>query len=181
VSWSFRTPVGVGNYVAELAAVWAYLGRERVGVEDTVKEAKPVPIPSKWRGEVLAVGEGVGFVNAMFLCLKLYEAACWRCRYIEAEQFLHAPIYSMGRDSLVVVFGHPGGVRAGDVVDVLRAAGKGLTYVEAAEDEFSTAVKGAAVAALTAAAVAKAEKLSVPCFTQRKELREASTPSIYGR
>ncbi len=174
-------PVGVGNYVAELAAVWAYLGREPSNVRRVVEEVKPVTIPKEWGGEVVAIGEGVGFVNAMFLCLKLYEALCMRCRYFEAEQFLHAPIYSISKDSIIVVLEHPGGVRAGDVVDVLKAAGKDFALIEASEDELATAVKGAAVAALTAAAVAKAEGLSSPCFTSRKELREASTPSIYGR
>lgn len=170
-----RYPVGVGNYLAEVAAAWAYLGN------DAPKNLpRPPDISLTGAGEVVAVGEGYGYVNAVFLCLKLYEAACMPCRYYEAEQFLHAPIYSLSKDAVLVIFDHPGGVRAGDVADVARSAGIRHNIVEAGEDGLSTTYAGALAAAKAVAAVADAIGLMEPCFTTKERLLEASTPSIYG-
>ncbi len=170
-----RYPVGVGNYLAEVAAVWAYLGNEA-----PKNLPRPPDIPLSGTEEVIAVGEGYGYVNAVFLCLKLYEVACMRCRYYEAEQFLHAPIYSVSKDSVLVIFAHPGGVRAGDVADVARSAGLRHHVIEAGDDGLSTTYAGALAAAKAAARVAEATGFTRPCFTTRERLREASTPSIYG-
>ena len=169
-------PVGVGNYLAELAAAWAYLGNE------APKGFPRPPTVSLARArEVIAVGEGYGFVNALFLCLKLYEAACMPCRYYEAEQFLHAPIYSISKGSVLVIFEHPGGVRAGDGADIARSAGLRHHVVEAGGDGLATAYVGTLAAARAAAAVADNMGFRRPCFITKKKLREASTPSIYGR
>lgn len=167
-------PVGVGNYLAEIAAAWAYLGNEAPG-----NLPDPPNISLGGAKEVIAVGEGYGYVNAVFLCLKLYEAACMRCRYYEAEQFLHAPIYSVSKDAVLVIFEHPGGVRARDVADVARSAGLRHHLVEAVGDGLSTTYAGTLAAAKAVAAVAGAMGFKEPCFTTRERLREASTPSIY--
>lgn len=172
-------PVGVGNYVAELAAAWAYLGEGYGGVGVRAGDIKPIEVPGGG-GEVVAVGEGAGFVNAVFLCLKLYEVGCYPCRYFEAEQFLHAPIYSLSSKSLVVLFESPSATRVSDVADVLRSAGVRHEIVPAGDGLLGTAVAGAIAAAKTSAYLASREGLTSPCFTSRSRLREASTPSIYG-
>lgn len=168
-------PVGIGNYLAEVAAAWAYLGNEPPS-----RLPPPPNMSLTGAGEVVAVGEGYGFVNAMFLCLKLYEAACMPCRYYEAEQFLHAPIYSLTNRSALVIFEHPGGVRARDVADVARSAGVRHHVIDASEEGLSTVYAGTLAIAKAVAKIADEAGYSKPCFTTRRKLREASTPSIYG-
>ena len=171
-------PVGVGNYSAVIAALGALSGQPIDGVWEAYRAALGAPLP-ELAEEVVAVGEFEGYVNALFTCLKLYEASCLPCRFYRAEQFMHAPIYSLGEKAAVLVFASSTGGYAGRISEVLEKSGCRCVFLDFGGGMLGNLVAGAAYAARLAKAYVEKGGWEKPCFTSKRAILYESTRSIY--
>ncbi len=176
-------PVGVGNFASVITALTWVLTDEDVSPPKELHEPK-VELARYLSGdgvnEVVAVGEGVGAVSAYFTCLKLYETLCMPCRSYSIEQFLHAPIYSLTKDSLTLIFTGRYGVKSRVLQSILEDAGLRHEVISASEGgALATVLDEVGQVILAIADTALMKGVLEPCFESRLNLLKASTPVIY--
>jgi len=177
-------PVGVGNFASVLTVLTWILSGEAAEAPSPSKPVKELAeaIAGGAAAEVVTVGEGLGVVPAYFTCLKLYETLCMPCRSYSIEQFLHAPLYSLSKKTITVVFPDTAGVKSRVLQSILENAGLRYAVVTPPSEggPLALVLGESAQAVLAIAEASEARGFKVPCFEERRDLLEASTPVIYG-
>ncbi len=170
-------PVGIGNFVAVLTALHILGTGEKPQLNEVGLGGVELNL-SKY-GEVVGVGLEESLIPSLFTCLKLSEVTCTPCRCYHLEQFLHAPIYSIRRDSLVVIFESTSKHwKFMKLAEVLREAGFDVAVFRSSNNSFTTVVTQVARFVLSFAG--ELGDLGKPCFMEREYLVKTTTPLIYG-
>lgn len=170
-------PIGVGNFVSAVAAVAALYGIRTLEVRDVSSIHLPY-IDLGRAKEVVLVGSGLGRLLAEFIALKLYEILCKPARTYSSEQFLHAPIYSLGEGTTAIFIGND--LRTRRAYEIVGNSGFNAIHLNTGMSSISDFLNTFRIAVLTLAHVADELMLTKPCFMQRKSILEESTPVIYG-
>jgi len=182
-----KLPIGVSSFVATITAIAKLIGAE-VSIDILksqlnnilAREIKVRGLPST-RGinEVIAVGEGSGLVPAYFLCLKLHEVLCMPCRVYPLEEFLHAPIYSISRSALTVVYPSERTNKASSLISILSKLGVPYVMVKHESTCYANIISGIIQGLKLLLKLVAEFNVKTPCYRDKKVLINISTPLIY--
>ncbi len=180
-------PVGVSSFVAMVTALAKLLGaklninllksklKDITGLEPIVRGS----VSAKNVSEVIAVGEGSGFVAAYFTCLKLYEALCMPCRAYPLEEFLHAPIYSISRNALTLIYSSEKSIKTTHLIEVLSKLGAPYVVIKQMDATYLNIISGVVQGLKLVLKFTTEFNIRTPCYKEKKILVSSSTPLIY--
>ena len=180
-------PVGISSFVAMVTALAKLLG-VKLNISLLKSKLKGItalePIicssaSAKSISEVIAVGEGSGFVSAYFTCLKLYETLCMPCRAYPLEEFLHAPIYSISRSALTVVYPSEKNLKATYLIEVLSRLGVPYVVIKQSDTAYLNIISGVVQGLKLVLKFITEFEVRTPCYKEKKILVSSSTPLIY--
>jgi len=180
-------PVGVSSFIATVAAVAKLLGVE-LNASTLKSQLNNVLIrevrmhglvSARGISEVITVGEGSGLVPAYFTCLKLYETLCLPCRTYPLEEFLHAPIYSISRSALTVVFPSERTSKALSLSGILSKLGTPYVMVSKGSTCYANIISGVIQGLKLLIRLISEFNVKAPCYRDKKVLVTTSTPLIY--
>jgi len=187
VQTSEALPVGVSSFVAMVTALAKLLGaklninllksklKDITGLEPIVRGS----VSAKNVSEVIAVGEGSGFVAAYFTCLKLYEALCMPCRAYPLEEFLHAPIYSISRNALTLIYSSEKSIKTTHLIEVLSKLGAPYVVIKQMDATYLNIISGVVQGLKLVLKFTTEFNIRTPCYKEKKILVSSSTPLIY--
>ncbi len=187
IQTSEALPVGTSSFVAMVTAL-AKLLEVKLNInllKSKLKDAadlEPIvrgSVSTKEISEVIAVGEGSGFVAAYFTCLKLYETLCMPCRAYPLEEFLHAPIYSTSRNALTIVYPSEKSLKAAHLIEVLSKLGVPYVVVKQADTTYLNIISGVIQGLKLVLKFITEFEVRTPCYKEKKILVSSSTPLIY--
>ena len=187
ISTGEELPVGVSSFIATVTAVAKLLGIElnastlKSQLNDMlIREVRIHGLVSaRSISEVITVGEGSGLVPAYFTCLKLYETLCLPCRTYPLEEFLHAPIYSISRSALTVVFPSERTNKALSLSGILSKLGTPYVMVSKESTCYVNIIGGVIQGLKLLLRLITEFNIKAPCYRNKKVLVNSSTPLIY--
>ena len=180
-------PVGISSFIAmaAIAARMTGLSIDTYKLKDilNISRENEVTIENLRRSltdvsEIIIVSNGVGIASGYYTCLKFHEALCMPCRVYPYEELLHAVLFSVRKNSLMIFF-------IEDINEVrylsnlLTNEGIPYTYVVSKNDEFSKFLTYVIKGLRILHEFVKAFGLDKPCFMERRKILEATTPMIY--
>ncbi|MCD6428444.1 MAG: SIS domain-containing protein [Desulfurococcales archaeon] len=180
-------PVGVSSFIAMVTALAKLLGIELNlnSLESKLKDVADLEpevcgsVSTKGISEVIAVGEGSGFAAAYFTCLKFYETLCMPCRAYPLEEFLHAPIYSMSRNALTVIYPSEKSQKAAHLIEVLSKLGVPYVVTKQMDTTYLNIISGTVQGLKLVLKFITEFDVRTPCYKEKKVLVNSSTPLIY--
>ena len=187
VQTSEALPVGVSSFVAMVTALAKMLGAKlninllKSKLKD-ITNLEPVAhgsVSAKNVSEVIAVGEGSGFVAAYFTCLKLYETLCMPCRAYPLEEFLHAPIYSISRNALTLIYSSEKSIKTTHLIEVLSKLGAPYVVIKQMDATYLNIISGVVQGLKLVLKFTTEFNIRTPCYKEKKILVSSSTPLIY--
>ena len=180
-------PVGISSFVAMITALAKLLGiklnmnslrskfRNITDLEPIVRDL----VSAKSISEVITVGEGSGFVAAYFTCLKLYETLCMPCRAYPLEEFFHAPIYSISKDTLTMIYPSERNLKATYFIEILSKLGVPHIIIKPMNTTYLNIISGIVQSLKIILKFITEFNVKIPCYKEKKVLVNSSTPLIY--
>ncbi len=180
-------PVGISSFIAMSTAAARIAGQaiDLSKVRDVINESRKKEIIMKNLceilknvSEVVIVSNDVGLASGYYTCLKFYETLCMPCRVYPYEELLHAVIFSVRRDSLIMFYvENIEEVRS--LSELLTSEGIPYIYVVSNGDKFSKFLTYIITGLRVILKFVNTLNVNEPCFMKRRRLLEATTPTIY--
>ena len=180
-------PVGIGSFIAmaTIAARMIRLSIDTYKLRDILSISRKNEViienlrePLNNVNEIVIVSNGIGVASGYYICLKFHEALCMPCRVYPYEELLHAALFSIRKDSLMLFFIEDMN-EVGVLSNLLTNEGVPYTYVVSRDEGFSKFLTYVIKGLRILHEFVKASGLDKPCSMERRKILKATTPMIY--